>query len=386
MTAALLTAVRRRLTRSRAPVDEAAVTAAVKASAPPSLTGAAVLEMSERLSQELTGAGRLQPLLDDPAVTDVVVNGPAHVWADRGAGLQPSAVSFDDPAQLRSLATRLAAACGRRLDDANPCVDARLPDGSRLHAVLPPVAVGGPFLSLRTHRARHFDLASLQQAGTLTRESAALISQIVRARLPFLVTGGTGVGKTTLLSALLSHVDDDERIVTVEDSAELTADHPHVLGLQARRPNVEGAGEVALRELVRQSLRMRPDRIVVGECRGPEVVELLTALNTGHDGSCGTLHANAAADVPARLAALALPHGISREGLVALVSAALRVIIHMKRFRVDRAVAEVSLLHAGANRDALSTVTAWQRGHGRGPGWDSLRTLLHNRGQTGEPT
>ncbi|MGH8793226.1 MAG: TadA family conjugal transfer-associated ATPase [Stackebrandtia sp.] len=381
MTHTLLESVRRSLTRAREPVTDASVVEAVKGTSHTPLAGDAVLRLADRVSRDLTGAGRLQPLLDDPQITDVMVNGPAEVWIDRGDGLRRAETSFADAAEVRSLASRLASACGRRLDDSNPCVDARLPDGTRLHAVLPPVAVDGPFLSLRTHRTRRFDLDSLREAGTLTADSARLVAEIVAAKQTFLVTGGTGSGKTTLLSAVLGHADPGERIVVVEDAPELTVNHPHVLGLQARRPNVEGAGEVDLRELVRQALRMRPDRIVVGECRGPEVVELLAALNTGHDGSAGTLHANASADVPARLAALALPHGLSPEGLSALVAAALRVVVHMKRVGAARIVSEISLLEADPRRAGLSTTPAWRRTDGRGAGWDALQDLLRGRGE-----
>ena len=252
----------------------------------------AVLRLADRVHDQLVGAGPLAPLLADPAVTDVLVNG-VQVWVDRGAGLQRAPVEIGEPDDVRRLAQRLAAACGRRLDDGQPYADARLPDGTRLHAVLPPVATTGPYLSLRTFRQRPFSLDDLVEHGTVAADVAPLLAAVVAARLAYLVTGGTGSGKTTLLGTLLGMVPPTERIVLVEDAAELRPVHPHVVALQARTANVEGAGAVGLTDLVRQALRMRPDRLVVGECRGAEIADLLGALNTGHDGGAGTLHANA---------------------------------------------------------------------------------------------
>ena len=254
----------------------------------------------------------LEPLLADPAVTDVLVNGPGEVWVDRGDGLERVAVRFADEGAVRRLAVRLATSAGRRLDDAQPWVDARLAGGVRLHAVLPPIAAGGTCVSLRVPRPRVFDLAELVAAGAVPQDGAVLLGRLVAARVAFLVSGGTGTGKTTLLSALLSLADDGDRLLLVEDACELAPRHPHVVRLESRPANVEGAGAVTLRDLVRQALRMRPDRLVVGEVRGAEVVDLLAALNTGHEGGSGTLHANSAHDVPARLEALAAVAGMSR--------------------------------------------------------------------------
>lgn len=347
--------------------------------APPDQPG--LLELSTTLADNLNGAGPLQPLLDDATVTDVVVNGTDGVWIDRGDGLQAAAVRLGDTDTIRTLACRLAAAAGRRLDAGNPYADVRLPDGTRFHAVLPPIAAGGPYLSFRTHRAKAFTLSQLVDADTLTADMADLLLRIVTARLPHLITGGTGTGKTTLLSSLLSTVPATERIVIVEDAAELTPDHPHLLTLEARPANIEGAGAVDLAALVRQALRMRPDRIVIGECRGAEVSELLAALNTGHDGGAGTLHCNAAADAPARLEALALPHGMPRAGLHAQLVAALRVIIHLRRHGPRRQVDEIALIDTGSTRDTrgLGVATAWTR-HGPGPAAGALERLLRERG------
>jgi pilus assembly protein CpaF len=235
---------------------------------------------------DVPGVGMLAPLLRDPEVTDVLVNG-RDVWVDRGSGLVRAGLRAGSPEEVRRLAQRLASQAGRRLDDGCPCVDAQLSDGTRMHAVLPPVATDGPYLSLRTFRHRAFSIGELVADGTVSAAGAEVLAAIVRARLAFLVSGGTGAGKTTLLRTLLGMVPPDERIVLVEDSAELRPAHPHVVGLQCRTSNVEGTGEVGLRELVRQALRMRPDRLVVGECRGAEVLDLLVALNTGHDGGVG---------------------------------------------------------------------------------------------------
>ncbi len=303
------------------------------------------------LQSELTGAGPLEALLRDPAVTDVLVNSPRAVWMERGNGLERVSVRFNDEAAVRRLAQRLAALAGRRLDDASPYVDARLPDGSRLHAIIPPVAPRGTCISIRVPRGRAFSLEELVAAGSIPVEGARWLRAMVARRLAFLVSGGTGAGKTTLLSCLLSGVADSDRIVVVEDSSELAPDHHHVVHLESRPANVEGAGLVSLRDLVRQALRMRPDRVVVGDVRGAEVVDLLAALNTGHEGGCGTIHANSANDVPARLEALALAAGLAREALHAQVAAGLDAVIHVGRDRQGRrGVREVCLLESGPDR------------------------------------
>ncbi|MDB1086522.1 TadA family conjugal transfer-associated ATPase [Streptomyces sp. ACA25] len=348
------------------------------------LGDSAVLSVVRALRSELVGAGPLQPLLADPDVTDVLVNGPDEVWVDRGAGVCRTDVRFSDAAALRRLAQRLASAAGRRLDDARPWVDARLPDGTRLHAVLPPLAVGHPYLSLRVVRPRAFSLAELTAAGTIPPGGERLLRAVLEARLSYLVTGGTGSGKSTLLAALLGLVGPGERIVLVEDSAELRPGHPHVVRLEARPANQEGAGRIGLRELVRQALRMRPDRLVVGEVRGAEASELLAALNTGHDGGCGTLHANAAADVPARLEALGSTAGLPRAALHSQLAAALSLVVHLVRDRATgrRRIAEIHVL----DRDDTGLVTTlpaarWSaEGFVREPGWPRLAALCARNG------
>jgi pilus assembly protein CpaF len=309
---------------------------------------ATVLAVVESLRRESSGAGPLDDLLSEPGVTDLLVNGPDRVYVDRGSGLERVPLRVGDEGALRRLATRLAAACGRRLDDATPYVDARLRDGTRFHAVLAPVAGPGTCLSFRVPPRRTFTLEDLVAAGAVPAGGAAVLHDLVEARLGFVVSGGTGTGKTTLLSSLLSLAGPGERLVLVEDSAELRPEHPHVVRLEARPANVEGSGEITLRDLVRQALRMRPDRLVVGEVRGAEVVDLLAAMNTGHEGGCGTLHANSAADVPARLEALGVAAGLGRVALHSQVASAVDAVVHLTRGRDGvRRVEEVRVLERG---------------------------------------
>ncbi|MFH8638084.1 TadA family conjugal transfer-associated ATPase [Streptomyces goshikiensis] len=378
MSAVLLDAVRQRLAESGAEPTPARVAAALRAQGR-LLGDAEVLGVAAELRSELVGAGPLEALLADPEVTDVLVAAPDRVWVDRGGGLELTGVTFRDAEAVRRLAQRLAAVAGRRLDDARPWVDARMPDGTRLHAVLPPVAVGSTCLSLRVVRPRAFTLEELVAAGTLPPGGQKLLRAMVEARLSFLVSGGTGTGKTTLLSALLGLVGPAERIVLAEDSAELRPDHPHVVRLETRPANQEGAGLVTLADLVRQALRMRPDRLVVGEVRGAEVATLLAALNTGHDGGCGTVHANAAAHVPARLEALGTAAGLDRASLHSQLAAALNLVVHLVRDRDGRRrVAEVHVLE----RDPAGLVVTvpalrWAAcGFVRERGWERLNPLM----------
>ncbi|MFI6481322.1 TadA family conjugal transfer-associated ATPase [Nonomuraea sp. NPDC050663] len=372
----LMEAVRVRLARSG--VEPTAAQVALALRAEKAVYGdAEILHVARALCADLIGAGPLEPLLAMPEITDVLVNGPRDVWIDDGRGLRRTTVTFPDDPAVRRLAQRLAASAGRRLDDASPYVDARLPGGVRLHAILPPVASEGTCVSLRLPPRRTFTLPDLVAAGTIAPDAVPVLSAIVHSRLAFLVTGGTGTGKTTLLSALLSLADPGERLLLVEDSAELRPLHPHVVRLETRPANLEGAGGVTLRDLVRQALRMRPDRLVVGEVRGAEVIDLLAALNTGHEGGCGTLHANAAADVPARLEALACAGGMSREAVHSQLAAALDVVIHLSRSRADgrRRVSEICLLRRSAS-GFVSAVAALTFDVGGGvcvgPGFETL--------------
>ncbi|MFD9125521.1 TadA family conjugal transfer-associated ATPase [Kitasatospora sp. NPDC059571] len=382
---ALVDAVRMHLAEAGVQPTTGSVAAALRAHRP-SLGGSDVLDAVRAIQAELIGAGPLDALLTRPGVTDVLVNAPDEVWIDCGSGLHPAeGVRFPDAEAVRRLAHRLATAAGRRLDDAMPWVDARLPDGTRLHAVLPPIAAGCTHISLRTCRSRPFTMAELIARGALPPDGADLLAGIVRARLSMLISGGTGSGKTTLLAALLGLADPDERIVLAEDSAELRPAHPHVVRLQGRPANQEGLGELTLRDLVRQALRMRPDRLVVGEVRGPEVVDLLAALNTGHEGGCGTVHANAAADVPARLEALGSLAGLDRSSLHSQLRAALDVVVHVARDRLTglRRVAEIHTVIDRGNGLSGTLPAVFLRADGRcerGPGWAGLQQTCADRG------
>jgi pilus assembly protein CpaF len=349
--------VRQRLAGSSTSPDLGLVVRDEQASASVIADEAALATIERDVAAEVAGAGPLEPLLAMPSVSDVLVNGPREVWLDRGRGLERSAVTFADDAAVRRLAQRLAAAAGRRLDDASPFVDAALPDGTRLHAVLPPITARTT-LSLRVLARRRFELRDLVEARVAT-----LLRAIVAARLTLVISGGTGSGKTTLLGALLGCVPASERLVVIEDAAELVTGHPHLVRLVTRTANVEGAGAIGLRELVRQALRMRPDRLVVGEFRGAEIVDLLVALNTGHEGGAATLHANAAVDVPARLYALGGLGGLSSAAVTSQVASALDVVVHLRRARSGlRGVAEIAMLERRGDGLVVAPVWSSERG------------------------
>lgn len=342
-----------------------------------------VLALVDQLRRDTVGAGPLESLLALPGVTDVLVNGPDEVHVDCGRGLERSSLVFPDDEAVRRLAQRLAAQGGRRLDDASPFVDVRLPDGTRFHAVLAPVARPGTLLSLRVPARHTFSLDELRSSGTVTEIGAECLTRLVSSRAAFLISGGTGTGKTTLLAALLSTVDRRERLVIVEDASELRPHHPHVVGLEARPANIEGVGAIGLRDLVRQALRMRPDRVIVGEVRGAEVVELLAALNTGHEGGCGTVHANSAGDVPARLEALGVAAGLPRAAVHSQVASALDVILHLGREqdgrRVLRQFAVLERSDAGLVR-TVPALTFVGGGTHRGDGLARLEAVIGSLG------
>lgn len=331
----------------------------------------------DRVRAELQGLGPLQRFAEDPSVTDILVNGPGAVWVDDGGGLKRTELTLSSDADVRALATRLVAAGGRRLDDGNPCVDVRL-DRFRVHAVLPPLSTGGTLLSIRIQRQRTFSFDELVASGALDTRMSTVMRGIISQRLNFLISGATGTGKTTLLAAMLSLSGHHERLVTVEDSAELSPAHPHVVGLQSKHGNVEGSGSVDLAELVRQALRMRPDRLIVGECRGAEVRELLAAMNTGHDGAGGTIHANSAASVPARLSALAALAGMEAGALALQAANALDVVIHVVRAGAGRTVSEIGVVEM-STEGGLVVRTALRRDGASsepGPSWEALAAKL----------
>lgn len=292
----------------------------------------------------IRGAGvNLQPFLDDPLVTDVLVNAQIGVWVDKGNGIEkiPGSSQWVTPAETRQLAVRIAATCGQRLDDAVPVADGTLPDGTRMNAVLPPLAIKGTVISLRTKQRKCLLLSDLITAGTIHTDLLPTVKLLIEKRANVLISGSTGAGKTTLLSALLSEISPRQRIICLEESPELAPQHPHVVQITVRRPNVQNMGEVTLSDLVKIAMRMRPDRIVIGECRGAEVRDLLNAINTGHAGGWGTIHANSALDVPARLLALGALAQMSVDMVAAQAKAAIDAVLHIERTVQGRKITQV---------------------------------------------
>ena len=317
------------------------------------VSDATVLNVIQQLRSVSAGAGPLEALLALPDLTDVVVNGWQQVFIDQGQGLKETASPFSSDADVRRLAVRLAAGAGRRLDDSVPFADSRLPDGTRFHAVLAPIASPGTCISLRVPSKRDFALDDWLANDSIDQQMYETLSRIIQVKKSFLISGGTGTGKTTLLSSLLNEVPCQERIVIIEDSRELAPSHPHCIRLEARPANSEGAGRITLTDLVRQALRMRPDRLVLGEARGAELVDLLAAMNTGHEGGCGTLHANSAHDVPARLEALASLGGLSRAACQAQVASAVDAVVHLSRVGSRRHVGQVGVVKRKADGDVV---------------------------------
>lgn len=374
--AELLEVVRRSVLAQAGPVTELQVAAAVRESGR-MLGAAGSLVAMERIAAELNGLGPLQGLVNDPAVTDIFVNAPDSVWQDRGEGPERVQLGFLNEGELRALAVRLVASGGRRLDESSPCVDVRISAGYRVHAVIPPISATGTLLSIRIKRRTVLTLDGLVKAGSVEPLLALAMTAVVERRLNFLISGATGAGKTTLLSTLLGLCPATDRLVLIEDAAELEPEHPHVVTLEARHENAEGAGAVDLAELVRQALRMNPGRLVVGECRGSEVRELLMAMNTGHSGGGGTIHANSASDVPARLAALGALAAMSPESVFLQAASALDVVIHLTRWKGRRVVTEIAVVELRHGRLEVVAAVALVRTTGgaetgmlvQGPAW-----------------
>jgi pilus assembly protein CpaF len=347
-------------------------------------------ELVRRISERSFGLGPLETLLADPEVDEIMVSGSAPVWVERRGRLEVTTVAFASEAELRHTIERILAPLGRRVDEAQPLVDARLPDGSRVNVVVPPLALDGPALTIRRFRRRGFSPDDLVRHGTVPRLLLDFLARAVKARCNLLVCGGTGSGKTTTLNALSSFIGERERVVTIEDAAELRLRQPHVVRLEARPPNLEGRGEVTIRHLVRNALRMRPDRIVVGEVRGPEALDMLTALSTGHDGSLCTVHAGSPAEALRRIETLALmaelglPHDAVREQ----VADAIDLVVCQSRtadgVRRVIAVAEVVRVAGGAGVRDVYTLRdgrpCW-----RTPLGDSLAARLAGVGGPGTP-
>jgi pilus assembly protein CpaF len=345
----------------------------------PTLGAEGRTEAVSALTNQLVGLGALAPLAEDPAVTDLLVNGDGTVWVDRGTGVVQAGLRVPC-GDLRPLAVRLAGLAGRRLDDAQPWVDGVLPGGVRLHALLPPLADGGPHLSLRFARHRPAGVDTLVALGAASPGMAVVLRALVDAHVSLVVSGGTGAGKTTVLAALLAECDPNQRLVVVEDVRELDPRHPHVVRLQGRSPNVEGRGAVTLVDLVRQALRMRPDRLVVGEVRGAEVRELLAALNTGHDGGMSTLHANGPQEVPGRIEALAALAGMPRSAVHAQLRGSLHAVVHVTRVHGVRRVDRIGVLAPdpadGGTQRVLVALSRTDEGLRPGPGLDDLLHLV----------
>jgi pilus assembly protein CpaF len=289
--------------------------------------------LAAEIADDILGHGPLERLLADDSVTEIMVNGPFDVWVERQGRLYDTTVRFNDESHLRRIINKMVAQVGRRVDESSPMVDARLPDGSRINAVIPPLSLSGPILTIRKFSKKRLDMEDLIRLGTLSTETVEFLQRCVLAELNILVSGGTGSGKTTLLNALSSAIPDSDRIVTIEDAAELRLNQRHVLRLEARPKNIEGEGEIAIRELVRNSLRMRPDRIIVGEVRGAEALDMLQAMNTGHDGSLSTIHANTPRDALARVETMVLMAGydLPIRAIRQQVASAIDLLVHLER-------------------------------------------------------
>src|SRR6184192_3536770 len=285
------------------------------------------------IAADILGHGPLERLLADDTITEVMVNGPSEIWIERQGRLYETTVRFNDESHLRRIINKMVAQVGRRIDESSPMVDARLPDGSRVNAVIPPLSLSGPIVTIRKFANKRLDLTEMIRLQTLSDETVGFLQRCILAQLNILISGGTGTGKTTLLNALSAAISDSERIVTIEDAAELQLKQQHVLRLEGRPKNIEGQGEIAIRDLVRNSLRMRPDRIIVGEVRGAEALDMLQAMNTGHDGSLSTVHANAPRDALARIETMVLMAGydLPLRAIRQQIASALDMIIHLER-------------------------------------------------------
>ncbi len=299
------------------------------------LSPAEKVQISKQISDSVMGLGPLEEFTDDPTVTEIMVNGADKIYVERNGRLEFTGARFHNDEQLRRTIDKIVSKVGRRIDESSPYVDARLPDGSRVNAVIPPLALDGPALTIRRFSAEPYRTDDLVTFGTISGDVAEFLNACVRGRISMLVAGGTGAGKTTTLNVLSSYIPDDERILTIEDAAELKLQQPHVVRLESRPPNIEGKGQVAIRDLVRNALRMRPDRIIVGEVRGGETIDMLQAMNTGHDGSICTIHANSPRDVLSRLETMTLMAGmeLTVRAIREQIASAIDLIVHQERMK-----------------------------------------------------
>jgi len=301
--------------------------------------------LSKEIADDILGYGPLERLLADDSVSEIMVNGPGEIWIERQGRLYETTIRFNDDSHLRRIINKMVAQVGRRVDESSPMVDARLPDGSRVNVIIPPLSLSGPLVTIRKFSKRRLGLEDMVNLGTVSRDAVDFLTLCVRAELNVLISGGTGTGKTTLLNALSAAVPETERVVTIEDAAELQLHQEHVLRLEARPKNIEGEGEIPIRELLRNSLRMRPDRIIVGEVRGAEALDMLQAMNTGHDGSMSTVHANSPRDALHRVETMVLMAGLDlpMRAIRQQVSSALDLIIHLERFEDgSRRIAQIT--------------------------------------------
>jgi pilus assembly protein CpaF len=336
-------------------------------------------ELISDIIDDILGYGPLEPLLHDPTVTEVMCNGPDQVYVERDGKLQGTEVSFLDDGHLRRVMEKIVGEVGRRIDEAQPYVDARLPDGSRVNAVIPPVSLDGPMLTIRKFSADAFTAQDLIAFGTWSNRVAAFLAACVEGRTNILVSGGTGAGKTSTLNVLSNFIPVNERIVTIEDAAELRLGQPHVVRLEYRPPNIEGRGEITIRDLVRNSLRMRPDRIVVGEVRGGEALDMLQAMNTGHDGSISTVHANSARDALSRLETMVLMAGVDlpMRAIREQVAAAIQFIVHQSRMKDgSRRITHVTEV-TGMEGDTITLQDIYLYDHAMGFDRETGRALGH---------
>ena len=301
--------------------------------------------LGAEIADDIFGYGPLERLLADPSVSEIMVNGPKDIWIERAGRLSQTPLTFTDASHLRRIITKMVGQIGRRIDESSPLVDARLPDGSRVNAIIPPLSLSGPLLTIRKFAQNRFALSELIEIGSLSKESAEFLENCIRAQLNILVSGGTGTGKTTFLNALSASIPDSDRIVTIEDAAELQLAQRHVIRLESRPKNIEGEGEITIRDLVRNALRMRPDRIIVGEVRGAEALDMLQAMNTGHEGSLSTVHANSPRDALNRLETMVLMAGyeLPLRAIRSHVSSALELVIQLDRLDDgSRRIVEIS--------------------------------------------
>lgn len=366
-----LQSLREELAASSEPLTAARIAEAVRSSGL-ALGSGTTQQLVRSLRDELVGLGPLQQFVDQEGVTDVLVGVLGRIYTDGTAGLQPTEVQMGSEEQVRGLARRLIAMSGGRLDEGHPCADGRIGD-CRIHAVIPPVAVEGTMISVRVSRSSVTSVAELSRQWAQPELWVPAVQGIITGRMNWLISGATGSGKTSLLAGMLGECRAEERIVVVEDTTELHPDHPHVLHLQGRQGNVEGAGRVDMGRLVRETLRMRPDRLMVGECRGPELRDFLTAMNTGHQGAGGTVHANSPESVPARLVAMGALAGLSPETVSLQAAAALDVVVHVERVAGARMPVAVSAVSYAGGRLVMEPVLIQDQGRTRrGPGWEAF--------------